>query len=230
VELDLDVEVSGEGEEPQPPGQQGEHQNDQEHVEHGATLHPRSSYRTQTEGFPSRAMASWRGTEPGVVPLLLLQLLPAVLAVAAAATVHLRRQHHVMGLKGLAAIHAGERDEGMPPVLEEAPALVLGQGLPPLVLDLQGDAGGRTFEAAELPEGAEDLGEVLVGEAVEGRLELFLVYFHDLAPFEHEGWDRPPSTGGEQKPERGSWFEIPPVNWGTHPRVKTRRHLVSFFL
>lgn len=64
MELELDVEVSGEGVEPQPPGEQGEHQNDQEHVEHGATLHPRSSVRTQIEGFPSRAMALWRGTRP----------------------------------------------------------------------------------------------------------------------------------------------------------------------
>lgn len=146
--------------------------------------------------------------------LLLLQLLPTVLAAAPA--VHLRRQHHVVRLEVLAAL-TGEGDEGVPAVPEEAPQLALGQGLASLVLGLLGDAGGIAVQAEGLPGVAEDLTEVLLGETVEGHLELFLACFHCLAPFRLGEWDRPLGFGEKQKPESGSWFLLPPMTWGTPP-------------
>lgn len=136
-----------------------------------------------------------------------------MLAISATSAVHLRRQRHVIGLENLAAL-TGEGDEGVPGVLDGAPPLALGQGLSPLVLDLPGDAGGRTFQAVALAEVLQDLAEVLVAEAAEGHLELFLACFHVLAPFGLEVGSPTQVRGVEKKPESGSKFELPPMTWG----------------
>lgn len=122
---------------------------------------------------------------------------------AAPPAVHLGRQHRVIRLEVLSAL-TGERDEGEPAVLEEAPALGLGQSLASLIFDLPGDASGRTFQAETLAEVLQDLTEALVAEAVEGRLEFFLACFHDLAPFGLMGVGSPPPVLGENKSPKGA--------------------------